>query len=133
MMSIRDGALEEKWARFEDFATNLLLFHDNTSSLGEFRLSSRIYNQRHVDQWIRRGIEYCPSVLKILILNFPRFKFPPIVGSNFCHLKTLHLAKWIWVAISRACSVLTALSWKIWSLPAVTFLAILLKALHHPH
>ena len=33
MMTIRDGALEEKWARFEDFATNLLLFHDNTSSL----------------------------------------------------------------------------------------------------
>ena len=67
MMSIRDGALEEKWARFEDFATNLLLFHDNTSSLGEFRLSSHVYNQRHVDRWIRRGIEYCPSVLKIWI------------------------------------------------------------------
>jgi len=93
VVTIRDGALEEKWARFEDFATNLLLFHDNTSSLGEFRLSSRIYNQRHVDQWIRRGIEYCPSVLKIPILNFPCFKFPPIVGSNFCHLKTLHLRK----------------------------------------
>jgi len=91
MMSIHDGALEEKWARFEDFATNLLLFHDNTSPLGEFRISSRIYNQRHVDQWIRRGIEYCPSVLKIQILICPRLNFPPIMGSNFCHLKTLHL------------------------------------------
>ena len=91
MMSIRDGPLEEKWARFEDFATNLLLFHDNTSSLGEFRLSSRIYNQRHVDRWICRGIEYCPSVLKIQILICPRLNFPPIMGSNFCHLKTLHL------------------------------------------
>ncbi|PAN10283.1 hypothetical protein PAHAL_2G084200 [Panicum hallii] len=89
MMTTRDGALEEKWARFEDFATNLLLFHDNTSSLGEFRLSSHIYNQRHVDRWIRRGIEYCPSLLKILI--YPCFKLPPIVGSNFCHLKTLNL------------------------------------------
>jgi len=67
MMTIRDGALEEKWARFEDFATNLLLFHDNTSSLGEFRLSSHVYNHRHVDRWIHRGIEYCPSVLKIWI------------------------------------------------------------------
>jgi len=89
MMTIHDGTLEEKWAKFEDFATNLLLFHDNTSSLGEFRLSSSIYNQRHMDRWIRRGIEYCPSVLKIQIK--PRFKFPPIMGSNFCHLKTLHL------------------------------------------
>ena len=67
MMSVRDGPLEEKWARFEDFATNLLLFHDNTSSLGEFRLSSHVYNHRHVDRWIHRGIEYCPSVLKIWI------------------------------------------------------------------
>ncbi|KAG2641056.1 hypothetical protein PVAP13_2KG144800 [Panicum virgatum] len=91
MMSIHDGALEEKWARFENFATNLLLFHDNTSPLGEFRISSRIYNQRHVDRWIRRGIEYCPSVLKIQILICPRLNFPPIMGSNFCHLKTLHL------------------------------------------
>ncbi|RLN34524.1 hypothetical protein C2845_PM03G24150 [Panicum miliaceum] len=91
IMTIRDGALEEKWARFEDFATNLLLFHDNTSSLGEFRLSSHVYNQRHVDRWIRRGIEYYPSVLKILILELPRFKLPPIVGSNFCHLKMLYL------------------------------------------
>ncbi|RCV10168.1 hypothetical protein SETIT_2G090900v2 [Setaria italica] len=53
----RDDALEVKWARLEDFATNLLLFHDNTSSLGEFRLSSRVYNQRHVDRWIHRGID----------------------------------------------------------------------------
>ena len=56
MMTIHDGTLEEKWAKYEDFATNLLLFHDNTSSLGEFRLSSSIYNQRHMDRWIRRGI-----------------------------------------------------------------------------
>jgi len=91
VVTIRDGALEEKWARFEDFATNLLLFHDNTSSLGEFRLSSHVYNQRHVDRWIRRGIEYCPSVLKIHILIEPRFKLPPIVCSNFCHIKTLYL------------------------------------------
>ncbi|RCV10170.1 hypothetical protein SETIT_2G090900v2 [Setaria italica] len=87
----RDDALEVKWARLEDFATNLLLFHDNTSSLGEFRLSSRVYNQRHVDRWIHRGIEYCPSVLIILILNYCRFKLPPVVGSNFCHLKMLRL------------------------------------------
>ncbi|KAG2641058.1 hypothetical protein PVAP13_2KG144900 [Panicum virgatum] len=91
MMTIHDGTLEEKWAKFEDFATNLLLFHDNTSSLGEFRLSSSIYNQHHIDRWIRRGIEYCPSVLKIQIQVYPRFKLPPIVGSNFCHLKTLYL------------------------------------------
>ncbi|CAL5089493.1 unnamed protein product [Urochloa decumbens] len=91
IMIIRDGTLEEKWARFEDFATNLLLFHDNTSSLGEFRLSSRAYNQRHVDRWIRRGIEYCPSVLNIQILEHHRFKLPPVVGLNFHHLKMLCL------------------------------------------
>ncbi|CAN6165651.1 unnamed protein product [Urochloa humidicola] len=108
---IRDDALEEKWARFEDFTTNLLLFHDNTSSLGEFRLSSRVYNQRHVDRWVRRGIEYCPSVLSIQIQRSPRFKLPPVVGSNFRHLKTLclrtvHLGSHFVCLLCSACPVM---------------------------
>ncbi|CAN6203468.1 unnamed protein product [Urochloa humidicola] len=90
-MGISHNTLGERWARFEDFATNLLLFHDNTSSLGEFRLRSRVHNWRHVDRWIRRGIEYCPSVLQIQILGYHRFKLPPVVGSNFFHLKTMYL------------------------------------------
>nr|CAB3452435.1 unnamed protein product [Digitaria exilis] len=79
----RDDALE-KWARFEDFATNLLLFRDNTSPVGEFRLQchSLAYNQRHVNRWVLRGIKYCPSVLDISVLKFPRFKLPPVVASN---------------------------------------------------
>ncbi|KAF8690518.1 hypothetical protein HU200_040879 [Digitaria exilis] len=67
--SSRRDALKKR-TRFEDFATKLLL--------------------RHVDQWIRRGFEYCPSVLN-LILRYPRIKLPPVVASNVCHLKKLHL------------------------------------------
>lgn len=87
--SSRRDALKKR-TRFEDFATKLLLFRDNTLPVGEFRLSTRVYNQRHVDQWIRRGFEYCPSVLN-LILRYPRIKLPPVVASNVCHLKKLHL------------------------------------------
>ncbi|KAF8690520.1 hypothetical protein HU200_040881 [Digitaria exilis] len=54
---ITQTAFDEKWARFEDFATNLLLFHDNTSSLDEFLVCSQVYNQRHVDRWLHRGID----------------------------------------------------------------------------
>ncbi|WVZ62513.1 hypothetical protein U9M48_012255 [Paspalum notatum var. saurae] len=75
-ISSRD-TMDERWARFEDFATNLLLFHDNISSLGAFRLRSRLHNMCHVDRWVRRGIEYCPSVLQIQILGFDHgFKLP---------------------------------------------------------
>ncbi|KAG0542250.1 hypothetical protein BDA96_02G086900 [Sorghum bicolor] len=89
---IRTNTLEERWAKFEDFATNLLLFHDNTSALGEFRLCCRVHNWRHVDRWIRRGIEYCPSVLQIRLVGYVLgFKLPPMVESNFCCLKRLHL------------------------------------------
>ncbi|CAN6197246.1 unnamed protein product, partial [Urochloa humidicola] len=90
-MNIRDDALEEKWARFEDFATNLLLFHDNTSSLGEFRLRSHVHNWRHVDRWIRHGIKHCPSLLQIQMMGYQlAFKLPPM-DSSFQHLKMLYL------------------------------------------
>nr|CAB3452434.1 unnamed protein product [Digitaria exilis] len=82
------AALDEKWARFEDFATNLLLFHDNTSSLDEFLVFAHVYNQRHVDRWIRRGIEYCPAVLRILMPGTDlAFKLPPMASSSFHRLK----------------------------------------------
>nr|CAB3456140.1 unnamed protein product [Digitaria exilis] len=85
-------ALDEKWARFEDFATNLLLFHDNTSSLDEFLVFAHVYNQRHVDRWIRRGIEYCPAVLRILMPGTDlAFKLPPMASSSFHRLKRLCL------------------------------------------
>ncbi|CAL5079371.1 unnamed protein product [Urochloa decumbens] len=90
-MGINRGTLEESWARFEDFATNLLLFHDNTSSLGEFCLRSCVHNWRHVDRWIRRGIKYCPSVLQIQIMGYElAFKLPPM-DSSFRRLKMLCL------------------------------------------
>nr|CAB3452433.1 unnamed protein product [Digitaria exilis] len=66
---IRDGTLSERWARFEDFATNLLLFHDNTSSLGEFRLHSLNYNFRHV--MLNKNYDKFPifSNMRTLCLN----------------------------------------------------------------
>ncbi|TVU02032.1 hypothetical protein EJB05_52496 [Eragrostis curvula] len=90
------NALDEKWGKFEDFATNLLLFHDSTSSLDEFRLSCHLFHWLHLDRWIRRGIEYCPALLQIQIqMNWynynPSFKMSPVMSSNFRHLKTLYL------------------------------------------
>ncbi|KAL6595110.1 hypothetical protein ACP70R_048213 [Stipagrostis hirtigluma subsp. patula] len=89
------GDLEARWGRFEDFADNLLLFHDSTSSLGEFRYSSHLYNPRQVDRWVRRGIEYCPAVLEIQTYSFSdhrRFKLPPVAASSLHRLKTLRLS-----------------------------------------
>lgn len=89
---VRANTLEERWTKFEDFATNLLLFHDSSSALGEFRLRCRVYNSRHVDRWIRRGIEYFPSVLQIELRDCAHgFKLPPMVESSFRCLKRLHL------------------------------------------
>ncbi|CAL5076295.1 unnamed protein product [Urochloa decumbens] len=89
---ISNVPLEERWARFEGFATNLLLSLDNTSPLDEFCLCSRVYNQCHVDRWIRRGIEYCPAVLHVLIVGRDyRLKLPAMASSSFHRLKRLHL------------------------------------------
>ncbi|CAN6180449.1 unnamed protein product [Urochloa humidicola] len=89
---ISNVPLEERWARFDGFATNLLLSLDNTSPLDEFCLCSRVYNQCHVDRWIRRGIEYCPAVLGVLIVGRDLgFKLPPMASSSFCRLKRLRL------------------------------------------
>lgn len=45
-----------------------------------------------MDRWIRRGIEYCPSVLQIRLLDYvPGFKLPPMVESSFRCLKRLRL------------------------------------------
>ncbi|OEL30550.1 hypothetical protein BAE44_0008431 [Dichanthelium oligosanthes] len=86
------GTLDERWAQFDDFATNLLLFHDNTTSLDEFWLFSYIYNQRHLDRLIRRGVQYRPAVLHILILEYDRrFKLSSMANSSFHRLKTLRL------------------------------------------
>ncbi|CAL5079374.1 unnamed protein product [Urochloa decumbens] len=84
--------VEERWARFEGFATNLLLSLDNTSPLDEFWLCSRVYNQCDVDRWIRRGIEYCPAVLQVLIVGRDnRFKLPHMASSSSHRLKRLRL------------------------------------------
>ncbi|CAN6213494.1 unnamed protein product [Urochloa humidicola] len=89
---ISNVPLEERWARFEGFATNLLLSLDNTSPLDEFCLCSRVYNQCHVDRWIRHGTEYCPAVLHVLIVGRDLgFKLPPMASSGFHRLKRLHL------------------------------------------
>ncbi|CAN6180452.1 unnamed protein product [Urochloa humidicola] len=61
----------------------------------DFGISVRIIRDDALEEkwarWVRRGIEYCPSVLSIQIQRSPRFKLPPVVGSNFRHLKTLCL------------------------------------------
>nr|CAB3452431.1 unnamed protein product [Digitaria exilis] len=118
--SSRRDALKKR-TRFEDFATKLLLFRDNTLPVGEFRLSTRVYNQRHVDQWIRRGFEYCPSVLN-LILRYPRIKLPPVVASNVCHLKKLHLCgvdldSHFTGLLCSSCPVLEDLELEHWTAP----------------
>jgi hypothetical protein len=89
------GSLEERWGKFEDFATNLLLFHECTPSLDQFSFSSHLYNRCHVDRWIHRGIEYCPATIQIQILDFSdhgRFRLPPVAGSSFRNLQTLSLS-----------------------------------------
>jgi hypothetical protein len=80
--------------QFEHFATNLLLFCDNTPSLDEFSLSFHVYNQRHVYKWIHHGIVYHPATLHILIQdrsldydNAHRFKLPPMASTSFHRLK----------------------------------------------
>ncbi|CAN6197350.1 unnamed protein product [Urochloa humidicola] len=86
------GPVDEKWAQFENFATNLLLSHDNRSSLDEFWVCSSVYNRLHVDRWIRHGIEYYPAMLHIRILGCDRsFKLPPMASSSFHRLKRLCL------------------------------------------
>nr|CAB3452432.1 unnamed protein product [Digitaria exilis] len=61
------ASLDEKWARFEDFAANLLLFHDNTSSLDEFLVCAQIQSYDLA------------------------FKLPPMASSSFHRLKRLCL------------------------------------------
>ncbi|CAN6180450.1 unnamed protein product [Urochloa humidicola] len=117
-MDISHDTLEERWAMFEDFATNLLLFRDNTSSLDEFRLRSYVHNWRHVDRWIRRGIKYCPSMLQIQIMGYELdFKLPPM-DSSFRRLKMLcrmnvHLDSHFTRFICSSCPVLEDLDLKL--------------------
>ena len=88
---------EETWRKLEDFATNLLLFHNNFTSLDTFRISANTSTgnalyRRDMDRWLRRGIKYCPQVLEILIHASPAIPFPHM-GATSCRLKRLHLQR----------------------------------------
>uniref|UniRef100_A0A0D9W5B3 F-box domain-containing protein n=1 Tax=Leersia perrieri TaxID=77586 RepID=A0A0D9W5B3_9ORYZ len=86
--------IQEQWTKFEDFTTNLLLFHCNTVILDKFQLYAQAQHRVDVDRWIRRGIKYCPRVLKIIMTGKGRFELKlHHVGSSFRRLKTLHLFK----------------------------------------
>uniref|UniRef100_A0A0D9W5B6 F-box domain-containing protein n=1 Tax=Leersia perrieri TaxID=77586 RepID=A0A0D9W5B6_9ORYZ len=83
---------EEKWAKFENFTTNMLLFHCNTVFLDKFRLYAQSQHSRDVEKWIRRGIKYSPRVLKILTPGYDRLPLQlPHLGSSVRRLKSLHL------------------------------------------
>uniref|UniRef100_A0A453C1G5 F-box domain-containing protein n=2 Tax=Aegilops tauschii TaxID=37682 RepID=A0A453C1G5_AEGTS len=86
---------EERWRKFEDFTTNLLLFHDNVASLDKFLLYASATRAcalrlRDLDRWVRRGIKYCPQVIEIIISSCPRIQFPHM-GASSSRLKSLHL------------------------------------------
>ncbi|KAL6629481.1 hypothetical protein ACP70R_029246 [Stipagrostis hirtigluma subsp. patula] len=84
---------QQKWDRFVNFATNLLLFHRNSVSLDKFRIYTHPFNKPNVDRWIRLGIKYCPSVLEIVIPcygNDGPLKLPHL-GSNLCRLTRISL------------------------------------------
>jgi len=86
------GDLSEKWRKFEDFTTSLLLFRSGTVSLDRFRLDARPHCLRVVDRWVRRGLMYCPQVLEVLMWGTSGgvFRFPHL-GASSCRLKRLHL------------------------------------------
>ncbi|XP_037485717.1 MEIOTIC F-BOX protein MOF-like isoform X1 [Triticum dicoccoides] len=86
---------QERWRKFEDFTTNLLLFHNNVASLDKFRLYAGTgracaLRLRDLDRWVRRGIKYRPQVIEIIISLRPRIQFPHM-GASSCRLKRLHL------------------------------------------
>jgi len=87
------GDLSEKWRKFEDFTTSLLLFRSGTVSLDRFRVNATRRCLRVVDRWVRRGIMYCPQVLEVLISSDSGVVFPfPHLGASSRRLKRLHLS-----------------------------------------
>ncbi|TVU14392.1 hypothetical protein EJB05_37856, partial [Eragrostis curvula] len=84
---------------FENFADNLLLFHD-APLLHRFRLSSRCAaggpasrnHNRDADRWIRGGIKNCPSMLEIDLGDYCIGVPLPDLGTCSHLLKRLHLS-----------------------------------------
>ncbi|XP_040379141.1 MEIOTIC F-BOX protein MOF-like [Oryza brachyantha] len=92
-INVREPIQEEVWAKFEDFTTNMLLFHCNTVSLDKFRLCAQSQHRRAVERWIRLGIRCCPRVLEILVRGVDRFPLQlPHLGSSSCRLERLYLS-----------------------------------------
>ncbi|OEL20991.1 hypothetical protein BAE44_0017992 [Dichanthelium oligosanthes] len=86
------SGLNQKWRKFADFTTSLLLFRSGTVSLDKFRLYATRHCLRYVDRLVRRGIMYCPQVLEVLVSGSRggAFLFPHL-GASSCRLKRLHL------------------------------------------
>ncbi|CAL5016844.1 unnamed protein product [Urochloa decumbens] len=93
-MATAGNILKQRWRRFEDFATSLLLFRscDVSVSLDKFLLYTTCHCPRVVDRWVRRGIMYCPQVIEVLIPGPQAAAFPfPHLGASSCQLKRLNL------------------------------------------
>ncbi|CAL5031932.1 unnamed protein product [Urochloa decumbens] len=94
-MAICGKFLKQRWRKFEDFTTSLLLFRSSDVSLDKFLLYTTPSVPKRmlvVDRWVRRGIMYCPQVIEVLIPGPQAVAFPfPHLGASSCRLKRLNL------------------------------------------
>ncbi|GJN27552.1 hypothetical protein PR202_gb15582 [Eleusine coracana subsp. coracana] len=86
---------QDGWTKFENFTTNLLMFH-SAATLDRFRL--RISGEDHeleAERWIRRGIKYNPAVLEVTLTSVTGIiPLPPLGPSAVaapCRLRRLNL------------------------------------------
>lgn len=81
------------YTRFEDFVTNLLMFH-SAPTLDRFRFHAVCHAVSHREikfsnSWIRRGIKRCPKVVEIH--STYDCKLPHLGSSSSSRLNRLHL------------------------------------------
>jgi hypothetical protein len=80
------------YAKFENFVTNLLMFHSATT-LDRFRFHAVCHAVSHreikfINSWLRRGIKRCPRVVEIHSTDGCKL---PLLGSSSSRLNRLHL------------------------------------------
>uniref|UniRef100_A0ACD5UVR3 Uncharacterized protein n=1 Tax=Avena sativa TaxID=4498 RepID=A0ACD5UVR3_AVESA len=80
------------YPRFEDFVTNLLMFH-SAPTLDRFRFHAVCHAVSHreikfINSWLRRGIKRCPRVVEVHSTDGCKL---PLLGSSSSRLNRLHL------------------------------------------